>query len=185
MLLQHLRNFEWLNEPLGVFFIDSGMKVVANSDTAFFQDKNANISIDNGHLFFMEREGNFCLKVKWKTEVSSPKAEAGIMIRIDSKNWVKVFTSQNKNNLADIYAHVTNMGSFDQSFEAADLEDIWLQIERRENTFIISYSKDNKTYKKIRIFSFIQSSQKIKAGAYICNPQNTDFESVLNYIDIL
>ena len=54
MILENLKNFEWLNEPENVIFADKEMKIVAKKQTDFWQSKHHNFAKDDGHLFFFK-----------------------------------------------------------------------------------------------------------------------------------
>ena len=186
MLLQHLRNFEWDNEPLGVFFIDAGMKVVSNPETDFFQDMKKGINIDNGHFFYIEKEENFSLKVKWATEMNYSLSQCGLMLRQDETNWAKLYATKIKEGKTKLTACIANFGNQDESYIETSIipNNLFLKIEKSDDAFILSYSADDETYIKIRKFSFAKDTKKIKVGSYICNPQNADFEAILTYLDL-
>lgn len=186
MILQHLLNFEWLNEPEGVFFIDDGMKVVPSFETNFLQNRHDNKNQDNGHLFFQEKDcTNISFRVGWKTISPSLLAQSGVMIRIDEKNWAKCGFVLEKNLKTYISSVVCNHGCSDENLiEIKNQEEIYYKLIKKENIFTLSYSLDDKEYTKIREFSFVVDAQKFKIGAYINNPKLTDFESILSKISI-
>ena len=53
MILENIKDFEWLNEPENVIFADKEMKIIAKKETDFWQSKHHNFFKDNGHLFFL------------------------------------------------------------------------------------------------------------------------------------
>ncbi|MDR1693907.1 MAG: DUF1349 domain-containing protein [Lactobacillaceae bacterium] len=185
MLLQQLRDFEWLNEPQAVFFLDSGMKVVANPETNFWQNKKISLSRDSGHFFHTPKQGDFSLTVNWTLIARPTKAQCGIMLRIDKENWAKCYSMWDDDGKNKVCLSVTNLGLSDISEIQLDYEDtnIWLRAARKSDVFEFSYSKDGDNYVPLRKFPFIKDTEKINAGAYICSPNKTEFEAVLSYIE--
>ncbi|MDD4555834.1 MAG: DUF1349 domain-containing protein [Alphaproteobacteria bacterium] len=179
MLLQHLKDFEWINEPLGVFFIDEGMKVLANAETGFSP------KTDTGHFFFIRKQEDFTLIVKWQVEAISPLVECGIMIRQDEKNWAKTHLTHTKTH--KLSSTVLIHGNADESINDITLSqnELFYKLEKTGDSFTLSYSQDNLSYHQIRHFSFLDKVGELKIGAYICNPKNSDFEAVLNYLEVL
>ena len=62
MLLEQLRDFEWLNEPEDVSFSEEGMSVTAKKESDFWQNTRKNVHADNGHFFFVRCEDLFIRK---------------------------------------------------------------------------------------------------------------------------
>lgn len=187
MILQHLRNFEWMNEPMGVFFIDEGMKVVAEPETDFFQNERKMINKDNGHFFYAEKDGDFSLILTWKLNERPISAQSGIMVRMDEKNWANCFSIITNDKTYKICSSLTNRGFSDCCFQDINSENcnIWYKLERRGDYFRISFSTDGEKYNLFRNFTFINPNMRwLKIGAFICNPDTENFEAVLSYIEL-
>lgn len=184
MILQHLRHFEWLNEPQGVFFIDEGMKVVASPETYFIQNKHENIYKNNGHLFFKNSDDdNFCLTIKWSNIAKLFSSESGIMVRIDDETYAKCFISYDKDFKGKLFCTVTNLSNPDTG--SIDMNDeIYLQIKKLGDLYKISYSHDLEVFELVREFYFVKNSDEVQIGAYLCNPTSFDFEATLSHIDL-
>lgn len=184
MLLQQLKNFEWLNEPQGVFFIDEGMKVLSNFETSFIENKYKNISQNNGHFFFSNQSKDFSLTIKWDNISKICGSEAGIMIRFDNKNYAKLHISYDKEFNQEIYSNVIKNSTPDNYKIPIKKENIYLQIKKLDELYMMSYSTDLKNFETIREFYVDNPNEKIEIGTYLCNPSNQDFEATLSYIDL-
>lgn len=186
MLLQQLFNFQWLNEPQGVFFLDSGMKVVAEPETSFWQNKKLKINRDNGHFFYATKDSDFLLTVKWDIITRPALAENGLMLRIDKENWAKIFAKWDENGKNKIYVSVTNLGFSDLNELELDYSEtkIWFKAKRQFDNIELLYSKDGDNYQSLREFTFIDSQKELDIGAYICCPNKNEFDAVLSNINI-
>lgn len=186
MLLQQLFNFQWLNEPQGVFFLDNGMKVVSNPETNFWQNKRLSISRDNGHFFYSPKNYDFSLVLKWDLNARPINAQSGIMLRFDKENFARAYSIWDNNGKTKICTSITNEGFSDLSEIELDADEksIWFKANRRLDNFELSYSIDGQSYIVLRKFTFINIKPEINAGAFICNPNNNEFEAVLSHLEL-
>ncbi len=186
MILEKIKNFDWYNEPKNVRFIEEGILIETCSNTDFWQCKDSNFSIDNGHLFIKEYEGNFIITVKWSFFKIKDSAQCGIIARFNEYNWIKFgLLSPNPYN-PQIGVVVANDGACDWSINNLPKEQksIWLKLRRKGNDFVVFYSLDGITFEQIRLVHFSNSSNFIKIGAYACSPKDESFECVLEDLDI-
>lgn len=185
MLLDQLRDFEWLNEPAEVNFSDGGMSVLALKGSDFWQNKNRHVRKDDGHFFFARKCGNFSLLVQWHLNHFVDLAQCGLMIRFNEQSWAKIALMSESQNIPKLGTFVCNGGFTDwacQNF-AADVHDLWFMVKRINGDYIFFYSLDGIEFVQVRLFNFLNEDVEIKAGAFICSPKNDGFEAVLKKID--
>ncbi len=185
MILENLKNFEWLNEPENVIFANKEMKIVPKLQTDFWQSKHHNFYKDNGHLFFLRIEADFSLTVHWKAENMSNFNQCGIMVRLDDKNWFKSSVMCQNVDSPEIGSCVTlNAHSDWAGVMLSDLpQEIWYKIVRKKDDFMAYYSLDGKKYIRLRQFYMDTTGVELKVGAYVCSPQDKVFEAVLAEIN--
>ena len=185
MLLDQLRDFEWLNEPAEVNFSDGGMSVLAVKGSDFWQNKTRRVKKDDGHFFFARKCGNFSLVVQWHFSPMCDSQQCGLMVRFDEQNWAKLSIMTDNPDFPKLGSCVCNSGYTDWASQAIapDICDIWFMIKRINGDYLMFYSTDGLSFRQIRLFNFINEDVEIKAGAYICSPKNEGFEAVLNKID--
>ena len=186
MKFENLQNFEWLNEPENVIFSDMEMKIVAKAQTDFWQSKHHNFAKDNGHLFFFRTKNDFNLIVHWKAEKCASFNQCGIMIRIDDKNWFKASLMYQNCQEAEVGSCVTIRGHSDWAGVMLENEPshISYKLVRKNDDFMVYYSLDGVSYTRLRQFYLDTLGNELKAGAYICSPQENSFEAVLENIEI-
>lgn len=185
MLLEQLRDFEWLNEPENVIFRDGDMTVAAVSKTDFWQNRRKNIHRDNGHFFFARCSNNFTMTVHWSFPELLEFRQCGLMLRFDEQNWLKAAVMASESGNFHVNSCVVNAGCPDfarQSLSSRPSE-IWFRARRSNSDFTLFYSLNGTDFYQLRQFSFILEDAEIKAGAYICSPANSGFEAVLHSID--
>lgn len=185
MLLEQLRDFEWLNEPDDVDFDDSGMMVVAKANTDFWQNNRKNIHKNDGHFFFSRRNGNFVLNVQWNFRQLKDFEQCGIMLYFDERNWMKASIMTDNPLLPKLGCCVTNCGYTDWAMQetSAEIEQIYFRIKRSSGDYTLFYSLDGIKFVQIRWFNFQNEEMEIKAGAYIASPKNVGFQAQLQAIN--
>ena len=186
MLLEKIKNFNWINEPQNVEFIEKGLLITTKPQTDFWQNSAFNISKNDGHFFACIKEGDFSLSAKWFFEKNIASAQCGILVSSDAKNWIKAGLLSMNDELPQIGVVVANNGACDWS--VIDLEKntktIYFKIKRKGANFIVFYSLDGNEYKQIRLINHLHIRQVIDVGAYACSPKETSFDCILEEIDI-
>jgi regulation of enolase protein 1 (concanavalin A-like superfamily) len=185
MLLERLKDFFWLNDPLDVCFNDKGMNVLSREKTDFWQAAHHKFCRDNGHFFYTRRQGDFSLAVKWSFPALRQFQQCGLMVRIDECNWIKASLMYDDAGTPRLGSSVTQMGYSDWASQTLEREvtEIWYHLKRVNGDYVVSYSLDGASFRQIRLVHLIHDETEVKAGAYACSPSLSGFEAVLEQID--
>ena len=186
MLLENIKNFNWINEPKNVEFIEKGLLISTKHQTDFWQNNAFNISKDDGHFFACIKEGDFVISTKWFFEMTIESAQCGILVKSDPKNWIKVGLLPTADNKIQIGTVVASGGICDWSINDLDnnLNSLYFTIKRRGTNFIVYYSMDGTNYSQIRLINHPHIRQVIDVGAYACSPKDECFDCVLEEIEV-
>lgn len=186
MLLETLKQFDWLNEPQRVRFDDDGMYVTAKYRTDFWSCSRYNFQKDDGHFFFCYVLGDFCCDLSWEFNAPKQFDQCGIMLRTDQYNWFKASIMYDDENSPMLATSLTNEGFSDLATLPLPrgTKRVWYRLKRRKGCYIVSYSFDGEEYMQLRKFYLIHDVDDVKVGAYICSPQRDDFEAVLRGIEM-
>ena len=187
MILENIKDFEWLNEPENVIFADKEMKIIAKKETDFWQSKHHNFFKDNGHLFFLRTKDDFSICVHWHAVNTHNFNQCGLMLRLDDKNWFKSSMMYQNIKNPEIGSCVTMRGHSDWAgvMLPENPSDIWYKLVRKKDDFMVFYSLDGNKYIRLRQFYMDTCGTELKVGAYICAPQDNNFEAVLQDIDFV
>lgn len=186
MLLENIKDFNWVNEPKNVEFIEKGLLISTKPQTDFWQNSAFNISKDDGHFFARVKEGDFTLSAKWCFDTFKASAQCGIMVKSDAKNWIKAGVLPTMDSKVQIGVVVANSGVCDWSINDLDKEvnSLYFNIKRKGSNFIVYYSYDGISYNQIRLVNHPHIRQVIDAGAYACSPKDNSFDCILEEIEI-
>ena len=186
MLLEEIRNFDWINEPKNVEFIEQGLLITTKSHTDFWQNTPFNISKDDGHFFACQKDTNFSIKAKWSFEKTIDSAQCGIMVKADSKNWIKAGLLPTATGAVQLGVVVANNGCCDWSLVYLDnsVNTIYFKMKRRDSNFVVYYAEADEKYVQIRVLNHPNIAQVVNVGAYTCSPKDETFDSILEEIEI-
>ena len=186
MILENIRDFDWLNEPANVCFTENGMQITTWPGTDFWQNIDNHFSKDDGHFFFCHTQKDFILQAQWFFEQLKDSAQCGIMVRFDERNWIKLGILSQNIYRPQLGVVVANKGSCDWSI--VDLPEklnyIHLKIKKCGQDFVSHYSIDGQKYQVVRMCHLSLDSNELKAGAYACSPKDSPFECVLEELNL-
>lgn len=186
MLLETLKDFDWMNEPQRVRFDENGMHVVAKYRTDFWSCAKYEFRKDDGHFFFNRVQGDFCCDLNWSFE--SPRAfdQCGIMVRTDADNWFKASIMYENDDAPMLASCSTNAGFSDLATIPlpVGVKHIWYRLKKRKGCYVASYSLDGQNFIQLRKFYIINDNDEVQVGAYLCSPQRDDFEATLHELSL-
>lgn len=185
MLLDALKDFSWYNEPENVRFQEDGLLVDSLSETDFWANMAHRFNKDDGHFFYTTAESDFTLTVCTAAENYLPFAQAGIMARLDSFNWVKASLMDQGTPPAEIGSVVTQRGHSDWASAPLPypLQKVWYRLKRKGGDMVLSYSPDGERFIKLRQFRLVANEAEIRIGAYVCNPVKGEFAARIEQVD--
>lgn len=186
MLLESLKQFDWLNEPYQVRFDEQGMHVSTKYRTDFWCCARYNFYKDDGHFFFSSACNDFCCDLCWAFADVSDFDQCGIMLRRDSGNWFKAAIMYDNAEQPMLATCLTQDGYSDLETRPLPLgtNKIHYCLKRRKGCYMVGYSLDGHNFSQLRKFYLIHDNDEIDVGAYICSPQRENFEAVLENITI-
>lgn len=186
MILDSLRDFDWINEPEDVSFTESGLQVTAQHFTDFWQNVDGGVCKDNGHFFANYQRADFVLDCRWFFENIKDSAQCGIMVRVDEHNWLKLGLLSPNIFTPQIGIIVANRGSSDWSMYdiPAKTNTLWFKLKRCRQDFVAYYSLDGEKYQTLRMTHLAEAVDGIRVGAYACSPKNEPFDCVLEELSV-
>ena len=184
MLLENLKQFDWMNEPYRVRFDEKGMHVTAKYRSDFWCCARYDFRKDDGHFFFSYVLGDFCCDLDWEFAGAANFDQCGIMVRADVNNWFKASIMYENDSKPLLATCLTNDGYSDLATFPLEqgVKHIWYRLKRRKGCYVVFYSSDGVNFVQLRKFYLIHDIDDIKAGAYICSPQREGFEAILHNV---
>ena len=84
-----LRTGVWLNEPGQAELGPDSLRMVTDERTDFWRETHYGFTRDSGHFLGLETNDGFTAQVRIRAKFESLYDQAGIMVRIDERHWIK------------------------------------------------------------------------------------------------
>lgn len=165
---------KWFNQP-GRWNGDAALlNFTVDPDTDYWQVTHYGFKRDNGPFFYQEITGDFLASVKITGQYQELFHQAGLMIRIDEKNWIKTGIEY-VDGVQNISAVVTREVSDWSVVPRHDSpESVWLKLLRKGDYVEIKYSFDETNYDMLRL-AYFPPGVKVQIGMVAAAPGKESF----------
>lgn len=174
--------FQWIREPK-LYKLDSGrVEIVTAPHTDLWQRTYYHFRNDNAPVLQMETDEAFFSFVV-KTDFSESRRrfdQCGIVMYLDSENWIKGSVEYENDEFQHLGSVVTNGGYSDWATTVipAAVKTMWYRFSRREDDYCIECSTDGVHFDQMRICHMNKGNGRIKFGVYACSPEDSSFKAV-------
>lgn len=136
---------------------------------------------DNAPLFLTNcAEKHFSFSVKTDFSESRHRFDqCGIVLYLDSENWLKASVEYENGSFAHLGSVVTNHGYSDWATTniAASVKTMWYRLSRRDEDFLVECSRDGVEYAQMRICHLFEVKDSVRFGVYACSPEDSSFRA--------
>lgn len=173
---------KWIREPEQYSIADGRIEIKTEPHTDLWQRTYYHFQNDNAPVLQTETDErffSFTVKTDF-TESHHRFDQCGIVMYLDSDNWLKASVEYETDKFQHLGSVVTNHGYSDWATTAipADVKTMWYRFSRREDDYCIECSYDGKTFTQMRICHMWEGAGKIRFGVYACSPEDSSFTAV-------
>lgn len=175
--------FEWTRAPQNYSVCRDKVVIETQPATDLWQRTYYLFRNDNAPLLQIKTEEEFfSFTVKTDFLSSHRFDQCGIIMYLDSDNWIKASVEYENENFQHLGSVVTNNGFSDWSTTEIDAshKTMWYRLSRRKQDFKIECSFDGKDFKQMRICHMFNAQKAIRVGIYACSPENSSFEATFS-----
>lgn len=182
----------WLNKSESCFIDSEAVVIKTTPKTDFWQRSYYGFRNDNAPALQFESDTNFTFTVKVNFDYKSLFDQCGIIIYLDSENWLKASVEYENEMFSKLGSVVTNLGYSDWATTDIDtVSSIWYRLSRRGPDFLVESSFDGVNFKQMRIFHLhelgetteqmgrsnppLVSEDPVTFGVYACSPTESSF----------
>jgi len=182
----------WLNKSESCFIDSEAVVIKTTPKTDFWQRSYYGFRNDNAPALQFESDTNFTFTVKVNFDYKSLFDQCGIIIYLDSENWLKASIEYENEIFSKLGSVVTNLGYSDWATTDIDtISSIWYRLSRRGPDFLVESSFDGVNFKQMRIFHLhelgetteqmgrsnppLVSEHPVTFGVYACSPSESSF----------
>lgn len=175
--------FEWTRAPQNYSVYRDKVVIETQPATDLWQRTYYLFRNDNAPLLQMKTEEEF-FSFTVKTDFLSTHRfdQCGIVMYLDSDNWLKASVEYENEKSQHLGSVVTNNGFSDWSTTEIDAshKTVWYRLSRRKQDFKIECSFDGKDFKQMRICHMFNAQKAIRVGIYACSPENSSFKATFS-----
>lgn len=183
-----IRNMVWTRTPERVEIQDDSIEIWTKPHTDLWQRTYYHFRNDNAPVLQMQTDEKFFSFVV-KTEFDSQHRfdQCGIVVYLDSENWLKASIEYENEHFQHLGSVVTNHGYSDWATTEIDagIKSMWYRLSRREDDFRVECSEDGVTYRQIRICHLWEGKGTISFGIYGCSPENSSFKARFSHLELM
>ena len=182
VMILNIGNFKCTRQPESCVIKGDTIEVVTKPGTDLWQRTYYLFRNDNAPVFQMETEEkffSFVVKTDF-TESHHRFDQCGIVMYLDSENWLKGSVEYENEEFQHLGSVVTNNGYSDWATTAipANVKTMWYRLSRREADYCIECSQDGQNFTQMRVCHMHKGSGKIRFGIYACSPEESSFKAV-------
>ncbi|MDY4221443.1 MAG: DUF1349 domain-containing protein [Candidatus Faecousia sp.] len=174
------KNPEWTRLPKSFEIGQDSIEIVTAPHTDLWQRTYYHFRNDNAPVLQVTtKEKFFSFVVKTQFESKHRFDQCGVVLYLDSDNWLKASIEYENEQFQHLGSVVTNHGYSDWATTAipADIKSMWYRLSRREDDFCIECSQDGKQFSQMRVCHLWEAKDEIRFGIYACSPEDSSFKA--------
>jgi len=177
----------WTREPESFAIAEDRIEIVTKPHTDLWQRTYYHFRNDNAPVLQLETdEPYFSFTVKTEFESKHRFDQCGVVMYLDSENWLKGSIEFENERFQHLGSVVTNNGYSDWATTEipADVKSMWYRLSRREDDYCIECSEDGVTFKQMRICHMHHGKGTIRFGVYACSPEDSSFKATFTNMEM-
>ena len=174
-------NLYWIREPRHTVMDDHKIEMITEPVTDLWQRTYYGFRNDNAPVLQMKTsELYFSFVVKTEFESKHRFDQCGLVLYLDSDNWLKASIEFENEEFQRLGSVVTNHGYSDWATTdiSASIKEMWYRLSRRESDYCMECSQDGVNFKQMRICHMWDGAEEISFGIYACSPEESSFKAV-------
>jgi len=178
-----LSRMTWFNPPKSEHFNEGLLTVRSKGKTDFWRKTFYGYVTDNGHFMHLPVVGEFTLQARVNGNYSALYDQAGLMVRLDDKHWMKCGSElvEGKRWASVVFTH-----EFSDWSTMEDLSQngaVWWRVVRKKDSIEAQCSKDGEKFLTIRQ-GYFPADVKVMAGVMCAAPEGAGFDAVFDQLTL-
>ena len=182
-----VHQLKWIRQPASFSIANDQIEIVTEPCTDLWQRTYYHFRNDNAPVLQMETDEKFfSFVVKTAFESKHRFDQCGIVMYLDSENWLKASIEYENEAFQHLGSVVTNNGYSDWATTEIDagIRSMWYRFSRREDDYCIECSDDGVVFRQMRICHMHHGDGTIQFGVYACSPENSSFKATFTNMEI-
>ncbi len=169
----------WLNAPASVSYGSGVVTAKTRPRTDFWRKTFYGYVTDNGHFYYLPVFGEFTFRARVSGQYATLYDQAGLMVRLDDKNWMKCGTEfvDGKRRASVVFTH--DFSDWSTMDDLSQNEAVYWQVVRKKDSIEAQISKDGREYFTVRQ-GYFQPFVEVKVGIMCAAPEGAGFEATFD-----
>ena len=180
-------NLIWTREPKRSEITDDKIVIYTDPNTDLWQRTYYGFQNDNAPVLQLKTEEKFfSFTVKTEFESKVLFDQCGVVMYLDSENWLKASIEYENDRFQRLGSVVTNLGYSDWATTDIDaaVKTMWYRLSRRESDYCIECSTDGVEFHQMRICHLFKGADEVVFGVYACSPGQSSFKAVFTEMEV-
>ena len=178
---------EWTRQPASSSITPDKIEIVTAPHTDLWQWTYYHFRNDNAPVLQMKTsEKYFSFVVKTEFESSHRFDQCGVVVYLDSENWLKASIEYETDAFQHLGSVVTNRGFSDWATTEipGDIRHMWYRLSRRADDFRVECSIDGIHFQQMRICHLYAATGEVSFGIYACSPEDSSFKATFTGMEM-
>ena len=177
----------WTRKPASFLITEDKIEIVTKPHTDVWQRTYYHFRNDNAPVLQIAiKEKYFSFIVKTQFDSKHRFDQCGVVLYLDSENWLKASIEYENEMYQHLGSVVTNNGYSDWATTVIDasIKEMWYRLSRREDDFCIECSTDGINFNQMRVCHLFKATDEIRFGIYACSPEDSSFKAVFTNMEV-
>jgi regulation of enolase protein 1 (concanavalin A-like superfamily) len=176
-----LSRMSWLNPPANENYSEGVLRVRSRGKTDFWRKTYYGYINDNGHFMSLPVSGDFLFQARIDGNYGALYDQAGLMVRLDEKHWMKCGTElvENKRWASVVFTH--DYSDWSTMEDLTQRGAVYWRVVRQKDSIEARCSIDGEKYITVRQ-GYFPAQQKVHVGVMACAPEGQGFDATFDQL---
>lgn len=182
-----VNKLEWMRKPASSSIASDKIEIVTAPYTDLWQWTYYHFRNDNAPMLQMKtKEKYFSFVVKTEFDSHHRFDQCGVVMYLDSENWLKASIEYETEEFQHLGSVVTNHGFSDWATTEipGDIRHMWYRLSRRADDFRVECSADGIHFRQMRVCHMYAATGEISFGIYACSPEDSSFKATFTNMEL-
>lgn len=176
-----LSRMTWMNEPASQHYAEGVLTARTRGKTDFWRKTYFGYVTDNGHFMHTAVSGEFTFQARVNGNYSALYDQAGIMVRLDEKRWMKCGTElvENKRWASVVFTH--DYSDWSTMEDLSQRAPVYWRVQRKKDSLEAQCSIDGARFQTIRQ-GYFPANVRVQVGVMCCSPEGQGFDATFDQL---
>jgi len=173
----------WFNPPASEHYDDGTLTARSKGKTDFWRKTFYGYVTDNGHFMHLPMMGEFTLQARVNGNYSALYDQAGLMVRLDEKHWMKCGSEfvEGKRWASVVFTH--DYSDWSTMEDLLQNGPIYWRVVRKRDSLEVQCSKDGDKFLSIRQ-GYFPAGVEVQVGVMCAAPEGAGFDAMFDQLTI-